>query len=445
MKNKKATWLGYLSAFGPAIGIAVFFMTSLAMADFKANNVPIGEDQLAIMRADLEAQKALLYLDFAGKMAAEQSVYDTAAVGGHYESPCGEYFGYNSWQDLISDGDTIRIKDCSNPDTQTAFNNIMNMNLWRLTAAVPALTRTGYTSAIDEKGKVTSVGHDSVNFEITVDSVIEETFTSDYDGSTINYMPGKGTKNKINFILKHWEKEIDIAVQKYPALPKEVLIGFMTVESSGNPNTISFAGAAGLVQLMPHTAFDAQTKVTGIKPSSCPYVDPLDQLTDDKCNRRPGVSWRDYGTALQEAYKKSPETVRKQDTRFNPQMNVLMATAYIDTLVKRYNGDWYKVAVAYNRGAGYVNKHVKNGNWALWEQSGYRCGDPKCAKFGNSKEGLQKDLITVQAQNYGVKVVSNSYLAKNIMNGEPIEDDTAVAQTETQETEEKPEVEEKKT
>ncbi len=442
MKNKKATWFGYLSSLAPAIGLAVFFITSVAMADFKANNVPIGEDQLAIMRADLEAQKALLYLDFTGKMAAEQSVYDTAASGGHDLSPCGDYFGYNSWQDLVSDEGTIKVKDCSEPDIQSAFNNIMNSNIWKLTGPIPSLTRTGYTSTIDEEGKVTSMGHNPINFEVTVERVIEEAFSSDYDGSQINYIPGKGTKNKIKFILEHWEKEIDLAVQKYPSLPKEVLIGFMTVESSGNPNTISFAGAAGLVQLMPHTAYDAQKKATGTRPSTCPYTDPLDQLTDD-CNRRPGISWRDYGTSLKEAYKKSPAEIRNKDTRFNPQLNVMMAAAYIDTLVKRYKGDWYKVAVAYNRGSGYVNKHIEKGNWALWEQSGYRCGDPKCSKFGNSKEGLQKDYITVQAQNYGVKVVSNSFLAKNIMTGETIEGDTAVANIETESveagTEEKPE------
>lgn len=81
-------------------------------------------------------------------------------------------------------------------------------------------------------------------------------------------------------------------------------------ESGGNPNAVSPAGAAGLMQIMPGTA-------------------------------------RDPGFGL---------TPMPWDQRFNPDANKAFGTAYMRAMLSRYDGDQERALVAYNWGPGNADK-----------------------------------------------------------------------------------------
>lgn len=171
-KGKKATWLGYGSAIAPFLALIIFFIASVSHADFKARDVPMGYEQLAILKSDIKAQKALLYLDYVGKIAAEQSIYDAAASGGHYESPCGDYFGYSLWQDLVVEDGSMIVKDCSLPDVNEAFNHAMDNNLHSgIMGGYPELGTVSYTSSISQDGIVKSKGDNEMHFSIITELI----------------------------------------------------------------------------------------------------------------------------------------------------------------------------------------------------------------------------------------------------------------------------------
>ncbi len=244
----------------------------------------------------------------------------------------------------------------------------------------------------------------------------------DYLKTDVGYKPKQSDEARVRNIISKWGTLIDEAHREFPKMPKAFIIGFMAMESGGDPTAISWAGAVGLIQLMPHTAYDAYQKVTGIKLSSCPFLDPQNQLSDN-CNKPASWSgWSQYGTALTTAFPKSQRgSLASQDERFDPRMNILMSVAYLDGLRNRFTtgdqADWYKVAIGYNRGAGTVNKWVESGAFGRWAESGYRCGDPTCRKFGHTSVGKSKDILTVAAQNYGANVIAYTILADNILGG----------------------------
>ena len=166
--KKKATWLGYGTSFAPFLTLILFFIASVSHADFKARDVPVGYDQLAILKSDIRAQKALLFLDYAGQIAVEQSIYDVAGRGGHYSSPCNDYYGYSLWQDLVEEQGSIALKDCTDVDINRAFTFAMNNNLQGdLMTEYPELMTTDYTSSISKDGEIKSIGNNAVHFSIT--------------------------------------------------------------------------------------------------------------------------------------------------------------------------------------------------------------------------------------------------------------------------------------
>jgi hypothetical protein len=75
----------------------------------------IGENSLEIITRLQEGEKALIFLDFAAKMAIYQAIYDLQQQGGISETgACGTYYGFNRWngesgQECFVDAD--RAKD----------------------------------------------------------------------------------------------------------------------------------------------------------------------------------------------------------------------------------------------------------------------------------------------------------------------------------------------
>jgi hypothetical protein len=74
----------------------------------------IGENSLEMITRIQDGEKALIFLDFAAKMAVYQAVYDLQQQGGVSESgTCGTYYGFNRWnsesgQECFVDADTAK-------------------------------------------------------------------------------------------------------------------------------------------------------------------------------------------------------------------------------------------------------------------------------------------------------------------------------------------------
>jgi soluble lytic murein transglycosylase-like protein len=102
--------------------------------------------------------------------------------------------------------------------------------------------------------------------------------------------------------LAMWEPDIQDLSEKYGVDP-DLARAVMRLESGGNPNAVSSAGAIGLMQLMPGTA-----KGLG--------VDPKD-----------------------------------------PKRNIEGGIKYLSQLSDKYNGDFEKTLAAYNAGSGRVDSY----------------------------------------------------------------------------------------
>jgi len=98
---------------------------------------------------------------------------------------------------------------------------------------------------------------------------------------------------------------IESAIRFYPAVPKEIVLGIIHFESRGKINALSPKGAMGLMQIMPGT------------------VDFVHHLM--KVRRAELNPW-------------------------DPEDNILMGVAYLDWLLKRYNGNSRLALIGYNAG-----------------------------------------------------------------------------------------------
>jgi soluble lytic murein transglycosylase-like protein len=75
------------------------------------------------------------------------------------------------------------------------------------------------------------------------------------DKTPVPYQPNGITASWIPGTVKHWSPQIIAMGKKYNIDPNLIAI-IMTMESGGNPNAKSYAGAIGLMQVTPLTAED---------------------------------------------------------------------------------------------------------------------------------------------------------------------------------------------
>jgi soluble lytic murein transglycosylase-like protein len=101
------------------------------------------------------------------------------------------------------------------------------------------------------------------------------------------------------------------------ALPADLVMGVIEVESAGYHLAESRVGALGLMQLMPATA---------------------QEIAQDR-----GIPW------------KGPETL------FDPVVNVRLGTSYLRKLADRYSGDVDIALAAYNWGPGRIDRFLRRG------------------------------------------------------------------------------------
>lgn len=90
--------------------------------------------------------------------------------------------------------------------------------------------------------------------------IVVEVIGMIYDAKTpLPYQPAGITARWIPPTVRHWSKQIDSTAKKYNLDPNLVAI-IMTMESGGDQNAQSEAGAVGLMQVTPLTAQDIASK-----------------------------------------------------------------------------------------------------------------------------------------------------------------------------------------
>lgn len=94
------------------LGVIIGFITFMVIAsgdDAQHEQSFIGENALAILKADQKAQLVLGYLDMAALFSTREGIFQLADRGGIVtDTDCGTYAGYSVWQAPVGDDRTVR-------------------------------------------------------------------------------------------------------------------------------------------------------------------------------------------------------------------------------------------------------------------------------------------------------------------------------------------------
>ncbi len=236
--------------------------------------------------------------------------------------------------------------------------------------------------------------------EITVEiQFIENKRSEDQDGretdggSCPDIQP-QGRERAVKQVFEKYGSQVDSASLKY-GLDRNLLAGIMSTESNADPYAISPCGAAGLMQLMPHTADEL-----GVKPVyRLDYYLELHKRNKAEKKEMPSCI-QEYADSLSEAKKgRSPDELKAIDGRFDVGQNIDAAANYLKSLIKKYerNGEEkYKLAIAaYNSGP--------------WRIDTYCCRDGECRFDDTCCISLYKET-----REYVPKVLAYAETAKAI-------------------------------
>jgi hypothetical protein len=163
---------------------------------------------------------------------------------------------------------------------------------------------------------------------------------------------GQGTPTtKVPPGVPQWYPEVVKAAAKYN-IPAQLIVGVMATESKGDPKAVSYAGAAGLMQLMPATANDLAKR-----------------------------------------------TVSLNELLNNPALNIDLGVKFMRELWDRYKGNPIKIAAGYNAGSvkcGAPGKCPDGPNqWnVITDCSGGKAVDYPMRMFGYSNAALVAGVST---------------------------------------------------
>lgn len=159
-------------------------------------------------------------------------------------------------------------------------------------------------------------------------------------------------KNIASMYAKH-KKTIDAAAI-YNKLPKELINGFIFIESSGKEDAVSSAGAVGLMQLTQQTANDVVRR-------------DMQKKWFTNAEKNILVKYIGVEKANKLMASKIGDTtvyITKEDLK-KPELNIMLGTAYLGQIVDKLNTEkdlrLDKAIILYNRGF-YTNiKNLKGG------------------------------------------------------------------------------------
>lgn len=133
-------------------------------------------------------------------------------------------------------------------------------------------------------------------------------------------------------------------------------LAFITQESKGNINALSFAGAAGLMQLMPQTARDMGINVPNYDSVTMSCYNSKNVVfygpkVIAKCN---ACDVDKYPNKIYNIGQKESECDLQKDERFNPEKNIEAGIKYLKQNMNLANNDITKLAATYNGGPGAI-------------------------------------------------------------------------------------------
>ncbi|MBT3407240.1 hypothetical protein HN415_01010 [Candidatus Woesearchaeota archaeon] len=85
----------------------------------------IGERQISIFKANSDTQKVLFYIDQSAVIASKNVSMNLAEKGGFEKSICGDYFGFNLWNENIKECMPTKPKDEFKTKFKIEFENIL--------------------------------------------------------------------------------------------------------------------------------------------------------------------------------------------------------------------------------------------------------------------------------------------------------------------------------
>lgn len=119
---------------------------------------------------------------------------------------------------------------------------------------------------------------------------------------------------------KNYSRYVKKAAETY-MLDEHIIYSIIKCESNFKPSAISNKGAKGLMQILDTTAIDMQNRVNGVLDKT--FSIPKDIL--------------------------------------NPEVNILLGSAYVKMLMQKYQNNFPLMLAAYNAGMGTVDKWIKEG------------------------------------------------------------------------------------
>jgi len=158
-------------------------------------------------------------------------------------------------------------------------------------------------------------------------------------------------KKRMGEIYAKYKSEIDI-VNKATNVPKEIIVSFIFIESNGNPNAKSSAGAIGLMQLIPSSA----DTVVIMEKSKNRLSDTEKKILTDKLGNRfiNGLMKMPYlGAKISLNGSLVSDFITAQDL-LDPLLNILCGSIYLGLLIDEHtegnNVRFDKVVIRYNKG-----------------------------------------------------------------------------------------------
>jgi len=114
IKNKKSQLFMIVLVLITLIAFTSLYAIMLTKKnDFKRE---IGERQFSIFKANVDSQKVLFYIDQSAEFASKDATVELAMKGGFGRSDCGDYFGFNLWNE--------NVKECMPTEPEKEYKEI---------------------------------------------------------------------------------------------------------------------------------------------------------------------------------------------------------------------------------------------------------------------------------------------------------------------------------
>ncbi len=219
----------------------------------------VGQSSVMILTAMQRGFNVLHYLDKSAGYALEQSIYDLAKKGGTTQSDCGRYFGSTVWADISKENNAVTVRECYPTPEQLAGNLavFLDSELSDYALAYPqAYLPMDYEYEISGAPSlvVNAIAQQDIDIPILPEDFSSEIRASDTDVGFME-VPHEVYLNTGGKTFEN-EKKYSPLIYKY-AREHDVNYYFaksiIQIETRFMPAT-SFAGAQGLMQVMPATA-----------------------------------------------------------------------------------------------------------------------------------------------------------------------------------------------